>query len=123
MMLDRLDQGIPSGHVRSSDTPKVPDECSFLEEIRDNRLFEPGRAIIQQSLRDSCLLEQVTRKHRITNPGSRADRFRKRAQIDDMSSPIQPGECGKRRTVVAKVAVVIVLNDVASGLIRPTQQM
>ena len=112
------DQAVAVVLVMGADAQQMGRIATIVHEIRQRRLFEPGITIVEQAFLAAHRIGQVLGYDHVAEAQSRAERFRERAHID---RAIRRERCQRRkvRALVADIAIVIVLDDVAAILPGP----
>src|SRR6476661_3523071 len=109
--------------VNTSHPPDVASEVTLLEKIGERGLIEPRRT----EAGDQRLLAECVDNRRwnddVSEPQRRKEDLAEGADVDHASGTIETAERGQRRSLVAKLAVVIVLENPSISFFRPLQQL
>src|SRR4029079_10708192 len=97
-------------------------EVSLGDELGQRRLLEPRLAIAHLRLEEARFVPANARQRRVADAQPGADRFRERADVENTPAAIEPRQGREWRAVVAKVAIIVVLDDVAVRLLCPAEQ-
>ncbi len=100
----------------------MPLEVAFPQEVFQGDLFKPGLPVAHLRLEHARTIPVELGNGRIADTEARADRFRERADVKYATAAVEARESRQRRSVVAKIAVVVVLDDEAVGFLRPAKQ-
>ncbi len=106
-----------------ADSAQVPLVSALTDEAFENGLFKPGMPVIVHRLHPACHADELRRDDQIAGPDAGAQRFRKRADIDDALAVVGAGEGEGRRAVEIIIAVIVVFDDIGAGAIGPVQQV
>lgn len=121
MAAQGVDQRVAVAPILRSAALKMGREASRADELRQHRLLQPGRAVVEQRLGVARRLDQRRRHDHVAQPQPGPERPREPA---DMDRAIRRCRRQRRhgRAVMAESAGVVVFEDVAARGLRPIDQ-
>ena len=114
----RLQQAISAFLVTHANAREMRRIAPAADHLGERCLIEPGIAVVEQRLRAAGGVRKPRRDDHVAQPQAGAERPGKRTEID-RAVRRQRGDGWQRRPFVAKLAVVIVFDDVAAVLAGP----
>jgi hypothetical protein len=113
----RIDKRVLPGLVKTPHPSQVRGEVPLRDERRKGRLRHDPRMVVQRPPRPCKRLHQIVRHDEVADPQTREQHLREGAQIDRPAAVIEAPQGRQRRSGIAVLAVVIVLDD--PGVRRP----
>src|SRR5688500_16165629 len=114
MLGQAIEKGFARHAVCFANPAQMAGKSTAIDEIRQQDLLYPGMSVVGDRLFTAHGLDQLRWNDQVTRAQAGSDRLGECAQVDDGRVVLQPRKRSKRGAVVAKIAVVVVLDDVGA---------
>lgn len=122
--LERFEQGVAHRFASRSRSIDVAVEVSLFDEAREGHLVYGGNRAGVEAHAFAIGAREMRRKYHVGNAEGRPERLREGVRVDDALGPVDPRKRGDRLSGEAKLAVVVVFDDVSPRFFRgPGQKL
>jgi hypothetical protein len=119
----RLCQRVALFAIELAHATNMRREMAFLHERANNRLLQRRRLAIDEIARAHESLQQRARYHGVADAQTREERLVERADVDHLLGVVEPLQRCERRSRIAELTGVVVLDDERAVASCPRQQL